>query len=237
MPYCPHCGYEIPENAIHCPHCGERISGPNTRSRPSSERVGAGEHLSIAFNIASEKPIVFAPVIISGLISVIIDNIWGESFQYGLSPFLLFAGLISLIGSIVNYILNFASIDMSRDAYMDEPLDLRESIYYVISRIGTFIVASIVGAIMAITIILIPVVIIMFVIIVMDETGIGDAISKSFKVISSDLGDIILILIVAIIGSIIISFVPYISGLLHACLNVVVGISFIDVYYNYKRGF
>jgi hypothetical protein len=232
LPFCPSCGKEVPENAIHCPHCGERIRAPAT------ERVGAGEHLSIAFRIVTEKPLVFAPVIISGLISVVIDNIGGRPFlQSGFSPLLFFAGIISLVGSIINYLLSFASIDMSRDAYMDEPLDLMDSINYVISRIGTFIVASILGAVMAITIILIPVVLFMFVIIVMDETSIGVAVSRSFSVLSRDLSDIILILIIAIVGSAVLGFVPLISGLLNACYNVVIGLAFIDVYNNYKKGF
>jgi hypothetical protein len=221
----------VPENAVHCPYCGERIRAP------AAKRVGAGEHLSIAFRIATEKPLIFAPVVISGLISVIIDNIGGTPFlQSRFSPLLFFAGIISLMGSIINYLLNFASIDMSRDAYMSEPLNLMDSVNYVISRIGTFIVASILGAVMAITIILIPAVLFMFVIIVMDETSIGVAVSRSFSVLSSDLGDIILILIVAIVGSAILGIVPLISGLLQACFNVVIGLSFIDVYHNYRKG-
>lgn len=232
MPFCRSCGKEVPENAVHCPHCGERIRAPAT------ERVGAGQHLSIAFRIATEKPLIFAPVVISGLISVVIDNIWGTPFlQSGFSPILFFAGIISLVGSIINYLLNFASIDMSRDAYMGEPLDLMDSVNYVVSRIGTFFVASILGAVMAITIILIPAVVFMFVIIVMDETSIGVAVSRSFSVLSRDLGDIILILIIAIVGSAVLGFVPLISGLLNACYNVVIGLAFIDVYNNYKKGF
>jgi hypothetical protein len=89
---------------------------------------------------------------------------------------------------------------------------------------------------MAITVILIPVVVFMFVIIVMDETGIGVAVSRSFNVLSRDLGDIVLILIVAIVGSAVLSFVPYISSLLNACYNVVIGLAFIDVYHNYRKG-
>jgi hypothetical protein len=90
--------------------------------------------------------------------------------------------------------------------------------------------------VMAITIILIPAVVFMFVIIVMDETSIGVAVSRSFSVLSSDLGDIILILIIAIVGSAVLGFVPFISGLLNACFNVVIGLAFIDVYHNYRKG-
>jgi hypothetical protein len=87
---------------------------------------------------------------------------------------------------------------------------------------------------MAVTIILIPVVILMFVIMVMDETGITNAISKSLDVLRADLGDVLLILLVSIIGSFVISYVPFVSTLLDAALNVVVGLAFIDLYANYK---
>jgi hypothetical protein len=89
---------------------------------------------------------------------------------------------------------------------------------------------------MSVTIILIPVVILMFVVMVMDETGLTDAISKSLDVLRADLGDVLLILLVSIIGSIVLSFVPFVSDLLNAALNVVVGIAFIDLYANYKAG-
>ncbi|HUV55370.1 MAG TPA: hypothetical protein VMW03_09215, partial [Candidatus Krumholzibacteriaceae bacterium] len=132
--------------------------------------------------------------------------------------------------------LNFASIDMSRDAYQSEALDLGESVNYVTGRIVEFIVAAIVGGLMAVTIILIPVVILMFVVMVMDETGITDAVSKSLDVLRADLGDVLLILLVTIVGSFVISYVPFVSTLLDAALNVVVGLAFIDLYANYKSG-
>ncbi len=253
MPYCPSCGNEIGEEERYCPHCGEslRKSEWDERRGVSSAPAGAMDHLSTAFRLAKEKPMVFAPAVIGGIISTLISlstrgvtgfSRWQYWQDWGSAPFnapaftslFLFAGLITLVGSIIAYILNFASIDMSRDAYLDKPLNLMESINYVLSRIITFIVASIIGAIMSITIILIPVVIIMFVILVIDETGIGDAISKAFSVITSDLGDIIIVLVVAIVGSIALGAVPLIGSLLSVCLNVIIGLAFIDIYFHYK---
>lgn len=253
MPECPRCGREVGEDEEYCRYCGERLRGEETarRTRATGPSRRATEHLTLGYNLAMKKPMVFTPAVIGGVISIVISSMrrgWGlHSFQYwgGLegTPFrppvfsslFLLGALISLIGSIISYILNFASIDMSRDAYLDNPLSLGGSVSYVMRRIGTFIVASIVGAIMSITIILIPAVILMFVIMVIDETGIGDALSKSFGVLSKDLGDVIIILIVAIIGSIVLGFVPYICDLLIACLNVIVGLAFIDIYFQYKK--
>lgn len=235
MPYCPKCGNEVGENWNSCPNCGEDLKPYRKYTSRNYSKTGALGHLSTGFNLAMEKPMVFTPVIIGGLISIIIDNFGGKPFyQSGFSPLLFFAGLMSLIGTIINYILNFAAIDMARDAYVNDPLNLMESINYVLKRIVTFIAASIVGALMSITIVLIPAAILMFVIMVMDETGIMDAISQSFSVLSRDLRDIIVILIIVILGFILLSWVPYIGGLLTAALGVIFDLAFIDVYNKYK---
>jgi hypothetical protein len=88
---------------------------------------------------------------------------------------------------------------------------------------------------MSITIILIPVVSLMFVIIVMDETGVTNALRSAFRVLGYDLGDVIIILIVSIVGSIILGLIPVIGSLLNAALKVIISLSFIDLYYSYKQ--
>lgn len=248
MPYCPRCGSEISEEAVYCKSCGEHLKGPSIgEGEPAS--AGAADHLSTGFRLATEKPMVFAPALIGGILSIIVSRsstgltgaqdwpVWGSApFTYpALTPLFVLIGLVSLISSIISYILNFASIDMSRDAYLDQPLDLMASVNYVFKRFFTFIIASIVGGLMSITIILIPVVILMFVILVIDETGIGDAVSKAFSVVTKDLGDVIIVLVVSIVGSIVLSWVPFISGLLEACLDVIISLAFIDIYFHYKR--
>jgi hypothetical protein len=245
LPFCSKCGEDVNEDAEFCPNCGENLSKSEVRGRPIEAQGGAMNHLNLGFNLATSKPMVFVPVILSGVISILISTLsssvigsYGWRFWQGsggssypvFTSFFLIAGLLSLVSSIISYILNFASIDMSRDAYLDKPLNLMGSINYVLRRIFTFIMASIIGAIMAITIILIPVVSLMFVIMVLDETGIGDAISKAFSVLTRNLGDIIVILLVAIIGSAILGMIPYIGSLLSAGLNVITGLAFISLY-------
>jgi hypothetical protein len=185
-----------------------------------------------------EKPMVLAPVLLGSLISTLINPTGSTPWsplEASYSPTLLLVSLVALAGSILVYILNFATIDMARDAYLGESLDLGRSMNYVVGRIGTFIVASIVGALMSITVILIPVSILMFVVIVMDETGVGAAVSRAFNVLMADIGDVTLILVVSIIGTVILSFVPWIGGILTACLGVVIDLAFIDVYDQYKK--
>lgn len=247
VPYCPECGKEIDEGATFCPSCGARLGAGGVREGYS--RVGAADHLSLAFNLAMEKPMVFAPALLGGLISVIIGGVsvalfgasgwsmWrGNPLLAPAVPGLAMTGaLLAVVGGVVSYLLGFASLEMSRDAYVGEPLDLMGSVNYVVGRIGTFVVASIIGAVMAITVILMPAVMFMFVIIVVDETGIGAALSRAFGVISSDLGDVVVVIIVAIVGSAVLGWVPLVGGLLTTALNVVIGLAFMDIYFRYKR--
>jgi hypothetical protein len=70
---------------------------------------------------------------------------------------------------------------------------------------------------------------------VIDETGIMDAFTKAFNVIKADIVDIIIVLVVSIAGSFVIGYIPFISTLVNAALNVVIGLAFIDIYMNYKN--
>ena len=225
---CPECGSEIIEGSRFCTNCGASLDPVEGEPSAAGERKRSYvEHLTIGFNVAASQPMVFVPAVLAGVIGALIY--WATMGSMGFT-----ATLLSIAASIIAFVLNFASIDMSRDAYMNEPLDLGESVNYVTGRFVDFIVAAIVGGLMSVTIILIPLVLLMFVVMVMDETGLTDAISKSLDVLRADLGDVLLILLVSIVGSFVISYVPYVSNLLDAALNVVVGLAFIDLYANYK---
>jgi len=190
---------------------------------------------------------VFLPAVLGAVISAVLSSIaslyfigWGWWWLSGLGGPGFFASLaagllLMLIGAIIAYVLNFASLDMSRDAYLNQPLNLSKSINYVISRIGTFIVASIVGAILAVTVILIPVAVLMFVIIVVDETGIGDSLSKAIKVLMDRLADVIILLVIAIVAGFVLGLIPFVGSILVAALNVLIALAFITVYFDYKR--
>ena len=69
----------------------------------------------------------------------------------------------------------------------------------------------------------------------MDETGIMDALQKAFNVIRSDLVDVLLIIVISIVASLAISYIPHLSSLLNAIVNVILGIAYIDIYATYKN--
>ena len=237
--FCPQCGKEVDDTDTFCPICGTNLKSgesppptqvPTESYEPRQEKRSATEHLKVAYNVAMSQPMVFLPAILSGIISsaiswtIIFGDLQGTT-----------GTLLSLLSSLISFILSFATIDMSRDAYGKQQLDLGSSVNYVTGRIVPLLIASVVGVVMSITIILIPVAIFMNVIIVLDETTVSDSIRKSFKVIGQELGDVILIIIITIVGAIALIFVPFIGSLLISALNVVIGIAYIDLYTNYKN--
>ena len=241
--YCPNCGAVIEEGKPFCSQCGQKTNEQAAPPPPSSttstppvapanmppeQKRGAAEHLTTGYNIAIGNPLVFLPAVLSGIISLLVGTL---NTTLGANSVMI----LQLLSALVSFILGFASTDMSRDAYNKQPLDLAQSVGYVLKRFAPFLIASIIGALLSITIILIPVVTLTFIIMVIDETGLMDAFSKAFKVITADLGDIIIVLIVSIVGLFITGYIPYISTLVYSALNVVIGLAFIDIYINYKN--
>ena len=227
MAYCSSCGKEIEEGTEFCPHCGKNVTTGKRVRRPRDDfGTGITGNLNLAFNLALSKPMVFVPAVLSGLISAVLDNA-GETFFLGV--------IISLVMAAISFLLNFASIDMSRDAYVGDPLDLMGSVNYVLERFLTFLVASIVGAVMTITVILIPVALLMFVIIVMDETGIGEAVSEAVGVVGRNLGDMLVLFVISVLGFILLAFVPLAGGLLNSCFGVVLNLALMDLYEHDQR--
>jgi hypothetical protein len=172
--------------------------------------------------------LVFLPAVLSGIIGLLVGTTQPLLGSYGFV-------ILQLLSALISFILSFASTDMSRDAYNKQPLNLGESIGYVFKRFVPFLIASIFGALLSLTIVFIPAVTLTFVIMVIDETGIMDAFSKAFKVLFADIMDIIIVLIVAIVGFFITGYIPYLSTLLYSVLNVIIGLAFIDIYVNYKN--
>ena len=193
---------------------------------PRGTDKSALDHITVGYTVAFEQTIVFLPPLISGLLGSILSYIGGLGDMLSL--------ILGLGVSILSFILTFASIDMSRDAYYKQPLDLMRSVNYIAGRFFILLLAAIFGGILSITIILIPVVLFMFVIMVMDEAGIMDAFQKSIEVLRAEVADVIVIIIVSIIASAVVSFVPVVSSILDAIVNVIIGIAFIDIYATYK---
>ena len=237
---CPNCGSQNEENAAFCAKCGSNLQNDETATSVAHPSKYAGtprggekkamDHLLIGYNVAMEQPLVFLPPIISGVLGFLVS--------YTLTNVSVGALLFTLIGttsSIFSFILNFASTDMSRDAYYKQRLDLGQSIEYIVGRFFTFLLAAIFGGLLSITVVLIPVVLFMFVIMVLDETGIMDAFEKAINVLRAELSDVLVLFVVSIVASLVFGFVPLFSSLLNSIVNVIMGIAFIDIYVTHKN--
>lgn len=257
MPYCPNCGKEIEEGAKFCGSCSHQLVGKEqkvetgraedreerkeerkveTPTRPAAERVDAISSLRVGVNIISVKPAVLLPALAGAVVSAVLSFIAYWFFpSFGIFYINPAWVVLTLVGGIISYIMTFASLDMSRDAYLDRELNLEKSVGYVLKRILAFIVASIVGAILAITIILIPVVILMFIIMVVDEVGLTAALSQAFTFLRTRLGDIIILIVIGIVGSFILGLIPFVGSILVAAFNVLIALAYIDVYFHYKE--
>jgi hypothetical protein len=188
------------------------------------------QHLSIGYGVAMEQPMVFLPSILSGVIGTLVS--YGSN-SVGFSETL--STILAMSSSIISFILGFVSMDMSRDAYFKQTLDLSQSIKYVLGRIFIFFFAAIFGGLLSITVILIPVVIFMFTIMVVDETGIIDAFQKAFNAIKYDIGDVLILLLTSIVASYVMNYIPFVSTLLISMVNVIISVAFIDVYISFKN--
>ncbi|MDQ1281253.1 MAG: Zinc-ribbon protein [Thermoproteota archaeon] len=264
MPYCPNCGKVVEDGMKFCGSCGYELSGKEQKdevrkeeskeekkfeeapSKPATESTDPISAIRGGLRIISAKPIVLLPALIGAVISAVLSlitalffiplGIWNLAFLTSALIGLMFIGaVLSLIGGVISYILAFASLDMARNAYLNKELNLGASVGYVIKRILTFIVASIVGALLAITIVLIPLVAVMFVIMVVDEVGLGESLSRAFKFLGDRLSDIIILFIIGIVGGVILGLIPYIGSILAAAFNVLIALAYIDVYLHYKR--
>ena len=246
MRFCRSCGKEIGAEVRFCPDCGTAVGdfGEKEFGLPSqpAQRVTALSAIRRGLDIVSGKPVVLVPAVLGAVVSAVLSfwyvplgwRYW--SYDPEVLGLMAFGGLLSLIGGIVGFVMNFASLDMSRNAYLGRDLDVSKSVNYVLRRLFTFIVASIVGALLSVTLVLFPVAILMFVIIVVDETGISAAVSRALRVLGDRLGDVLVLLVIAIVGNIVIGVVPVVGPLLSAAFSVLVGLAFIDIYHSYKGG-
>jgi hypothetical protein len=212
----------------------EGSNPPNTPQSGVTENVVGPkkafiDYLTTGITVAISNPMIFVPTIIGGILTLIISVLTTGIY------FLSWMTLLEIISTVISFILGFASLDLARDAYEKKGLDLGSSVSYVIKRFGSFFVAAILGTLLSLTVVLIPVVILMFVIMVVDEAGIIDSLGKAVKILFANLVDIIVILVVTIVGSFLLGLIPFLSTFLVDALYVVIGLACIDLYSTFKH--
>jgi hypothetical protein len=157
-------------------------------------------------------------------------DFWGSFYQYVVGN-LLFIVVLALISTL----FTLATIDVARNAYMESEVGLGRSVGYIRSRIGLFIVASFVGFLVQATFILIPLSILYFVVLVVEDTGIRAALSKGFRLGIDNFATVTGLMILWIISYFLFNMVPYVSGVTRAIPGAILLVALIDLHHQSER--
>lgn len=259
MPYCPHCGKEVPENAKYCESCGEAI----IINIPGTESKGLVEHIRSGIQFALANPVIFIPETLASL--------WGkasgwaftqvgsffdlESWYYDYYPqltrtayqvqdietlpseaflFVLTIFLIGIIWVTVSGLFTFTLVKTIWNIHKYENPGLMDSFRYVRSRLGKLALAAFIGNILAVTVILIPAILYMYAVMVIDETDIREGLSKGFSTSLKRLGASVVLIIVYYGLKILLNFVPYVGDILFAVPGSIITVIFVDIYLSTK---
>jgi hypothetical protein len=136
---------------------------------------------------------------------------------------------------MVSTLFTFATIDMARDAYLENEVGLGRTAGYLRSRIGLFIIAAFVGLLVQVTLVLFPLSILYFVVLVVEDTGIRASLSRGFRLGIENFGTVTGLIILWIISSILFGMIPYVSGVAMAIPSVVLYVALIDLYYQSEQ--
>ena len=154
----------------------------------------------------------------------------GTMFQYMIGGFLFL-----IVLDMVSKLFTFATLDMARDAYLENDVDLGTTAGYVRSRIGLFIVAALVGLLVQATFILIPLSILFFVVLVVEDIGIRASFSKGFKLGIENFGTVTGLMALWVVSFILFDMVPYVSEVARAIPGVVLYVALIDLHHQSEQ--
>lgn len=126
-------------------------------------------------------------------------------------------------------------VDMANDALIGGRVNMSKSLNIVLGRIGTLIVAAIIAAILAITIILLPIAIFIPIIAIIERLDAIESTKRAFSFVSRNLGEVIIFIIIVIVVSIILAFIPIIGRALIWLANVIFTVAAVDLYLKRSR--
>jgi len=203
-----------------------------------------------SLSVFSKKPIVLLPALAGSIVSTLLSFIDGVSFfgwvwfaniSFYSTNQILLGIVVSLIQVSLTLFLIFVSLDMIRDAHLKVEPNIKKSISYVRSRIITIVLAVVIGQAMVITIVLIPLAIGMLVILVVDDTNVGTALSRALEFVRKRPIDLIALAAIALAARVIMGpvldlvvSIPFI-GLLTLVTDLMVAFAVMDIYSSYKQ--
>ena len=222
-------------------------SEDKTEGEKGEERRGAVgvKSLKKSIRIIFNNPAMLIPAVLGAVIyiSIFLGLFWfynvgiGDIRELPESELFILAMMgitITFGGVILSFVLNIASLDMARDAYLNRDMNLLKSLKYITKNLGTFLMASLLGALLSFVVYLAPLAILILAVLIVDEEGVIDSILSTFKVIKDRFSPSILIILISIIAFLLIDAIPIVGPVLNAMFNVFLGLTFIDLYSDYK---
>jgi len=205
------------------------------------------ESISIGANTALKNPVLFVPQLVPLAIELLfgflahyvfpteyrIPTIAGPIVHRVPNFTLIMVG--GFIAAIVGFITACMVVDMANDALIGARVNMSKSLNLVLGRIGPLIVAAIIAAILSITIILLPVAIFIPITAIIERLGPVESTKKAFSFVVNNLGEVIVFIIIVIVVSIILAFIPLIGRALVWIADVIFTVAAIDLYLKRSR--
>lgn len=161
------------------------------------------DSISKGIDTSIKHPILFIPSLAPMIVTILFSLLAIIALPFSLG-FVIAGYLLALI---VGFIAMLVTVDMANDAAGQQIPNLSKSINTVTSRFGVLLVAAIIAALCAITVILIPVALFIVTIAIVDQTSAGESTSRAFSFVLKNLGEVIVFFIIVIVIDIIFGFV------------------------------
>lgn len=200
------------------------------------------ESISIGVNTAFKNPVLFVPQLVPLVIELLFNFLAYYVFptEYVIPTMagpivhkvpnftLIIVG--GFIAAIVGFITACMIVDMANDALIGARVNMSKSLNLVLGRIGPLVIAAIVAAILSITIILFPVAIFIPVIAIIERLGPSESTKKAFSFVINNLGEVVVFVIIVIVVSIVLAFIPLIGRALIWIADAIFTASAVDLY-------
>lgn len=204
------------------------------------------EAISRGIDISIKYPILFVPYAVPIIIQWIFSTL-AYLFPLKYYYFTMPNPFISLFGSFVAAILGFTAacmlVHMANNVISNRPINLSESLNFVMGRLDTLIVVAIIAALCSLTVILIPIAMFIVVITIIENLNAIESTRKAFEFVIKNLGETVIFILIVIVASLIFSFgfsmIPfigsYIGAIISWLLNAVFTVSAVYFYLSLRR--
>lgn len=199
------------------------------------------ESISKGLDISMKNPILLVPYAVPIVVQWIFSalaHLFPLRYYFIEEPNPLILMLGSFVAAILGFIAACMLIDMVNDALNGQPINLSKSLNITINRIGTLILTAVIAALCGLTVILLPIAIFIIVVAVIENVGVVESAKKTFNFVLSNLGEVIIfIILVIIIGAVlpyVFSLIPiigsYVGAIVSWLLNAIFTISAVYFY-------